>query len=270
MTKLLQNMTWQEAKEAFETIKIAIIPTGSIEQHGPHLPLGTDYIIADFLAKEVSKKTEAIVTPTIPIGFAAYHQDFEGTLSIPTNVLSAYYQNVADSLILYGVTHIFFINGHGGNGTALTDVCRNLRDRGISAAYIQWFQITDGLKSEWGLTGHGDVSETSLMLAISPENVYLKKAAAPSNKNLTEYIKTLDLTRLKFGPGVVNTYLRSGDVSDTGDLLEYGHSSNTAYEKSPAEATAEIGQEIIKAVIDYIVKFIDEFKKIQFKPIKKD
>jgi len=266
MTKLLQNMTWQEARESFKTIKLAIIPTGSIEQHGPHLPLGTDYIIADHLAKEVSQKTDAIVTPTIPIGFAAYHQDFEGTLSIPTNVLSAYYQSVADSLILYGVTHILFINGHGGNGTALTDVCRNLRDRGICAAFIQWFQITDGLKSEWGLTGHGDISETSLMLTISPENVHLEKAAAPTNKNQTEKIQTLDLTRLQFGPGVINTYLRSGDVSDTGDLLEFGHSSNTAYEKSPAEATAENGQEIINAVIDYIVDFIKEFKKMKFDP----
>ena len=261
-------MTWQEAKETFKTVKLGIIPTGSMEQHGPHLPLGTDFIIADYLAKEVSKKTEVIVTPTIPIGFAAYHQDFEGTLSIPTDVLTAYYQSVADSLILYGVTHILFINGHGGNGAALTNVCRNLRDRGITAAFLQWFQITDGLKSEWGLTGHGDISETSLMLAISGENVHLEKAAAPNNKNQTENIQTLDLTRLKFGPGVVNTYLRSGDVSDTGDLLEYGHSSNTDYSKSPADATAKNGQEIIEAVVDYVVDFIDEFKKMKFDPAK--
>jgi len=264
MTKLLQDMTWQEARDAFKTIKLGIISTGSIEQHGPHLPLGTDFIIADYLAKEVSKKTDAIVTPTIPIGFAAYHQDFEGTLSIPTNVLSAYYQSVADSLILYGVTHILFINGHGGNGTALTDVCRNLRDRGIAAAFIQWFQITDGLKPEWGLTGHGDVSETSLMLAISGEHVHLDKAAAPKNKPITYEIQTLDLTKLKYGAGVINTYLRSGDVSDTGDLLEYGHSSNTDYAKSPVDATAENGHEIIIAVVDYIVNFIEEFKKMKF------
>lgn len=268
MTKLLQDMTWQEAKEAFKTTKLAIIPTGSMEQHGPHLPLGTDFIIADYLAKEVAKKTEAIVTPTIPVGFAEYHQDFEGTLSIPTNVLTACYQSVVDSLITYGITHVLFINGHGGNGAALTAVCRNLRNRGVPAVFVQWFQITDGLKPEWGLTGHGDVSETSIMLAISGENVHLDKAAAPKNKNQTEKIRTLDLTRLKFGPGVVNAYLRSSDVSDTGDLLEYGHSSNTAYEKSPAEATAENGQEIINAVVDYIVDFSEEFKKMTFEIVK--
>ncbi len=268
MTKQLIDMTWQEAKKAFKTIKLGIIPTGSVEQHGPHLPLGTDFIIADYLAKEVSKKTEAIVTPTIPIGFAAYHQDFAGTLSIPTNVLASYYQSVADSLILYGVTHILFINGHGGNGAALTDVCRNLRDRDIAAAFVQWFQVTEGLKSEWGITGHGDISETSLMLAISSDHVQLDKARAPSNKRLTDKIQIMDLTTIKFGPGAVNTYLRSEDVSDTGDLLEFGHSSNRDYAKSPGQATAENGCEILKAVVDYIVDFIEEFKKIYFDPKK--
>ena len=267
MTKQLKDMTWQEAKNAFKNTKLGIIPTGSIEQHGPHLPLGTDFIIADYLAKEVSKKVESIVTPTIPIGFAAYHQDFEGTLSIPTEILASYYQSVADSLILYGITHILFINGHGGNGTALTTVCHNLRDRGITAAFIQWWQITGEMKVEWEPTGHADISETSLMLAIPDNNVDLEKAALPSNKLLTDKIHIMDLTTFKFGPGVVNTYFRSGDVCDTGDLLEYGHSSNTDFSKSSADATAENGQELLKAVVDYIVDFIDEFKKIHFDPV---
>ena len=63
MTKRLKDMTWEEAREALETNRLGIIPTGSIEQHGPHLPLGTDFLIADCLAKRVSEKTDAIVTP---------------------------------------------------------------------------------------------------------------------------------------------------------------------------------------------------------------
>ena len=63
---------------------------------------------------------------------------------------------------------------------------------------------------------------------------------------------------------MVNTYFRSGDVSDTGDLLEYDDSANTDFPKSPADATAENGQELLKAVVDYIFEFIDEFKKIHF------
>jgi len=105
------------------------------------------------------------------------------------------------------------------------------------------------------------------MLAIPDNNVDLEKAALPSNKLLTDKIHIMDLTTFKFGPGLVNTYFRSGDVSDTGDLLEYGHSSNTDFSKSSADATAENGQELLKAVVDYIVDFIDEFKKIHFDPV---
>ncbi|MFC1783939.1 creatininase family protein [Planctomycetota bacterium] len=66
MAKQLKDMTWPEAKKAFESKKLGIIPTGSIEQHGPHLPLGTDFMIAEYLANKVSEKVESIVTPAIP------------------------------------------------------------------------------------------------------------------------------------------------------------------------------------------------------------
>ena len=145
MTKLLQDMTWEEAKEAFKTVRLGIIPTGSMEQHGPHLPVGTDFLIADRLAKGVAEKTDAIVTPTIPIGFASYHQDFEGTLAVTPEHLAAYYLDVVNSLLLFGVTHVLFINGHGGNAGALSTVCRDLRDRGIPSAFIQWWQVAGGI-----------------------------------------------------------------------------------------------------------------------------
>jgi creatinine amidohydrolase len=266
MTKRLENMTWEEAREAVKTHRLGIIPTGSIEQHGPHLPLGTDFLIADRLAKRVAEKTDAIVTPTIPIGFASYHQDFEGTLSATPETLAAYYLDVANSLILYGVTHVLFINGHGGNAGALTSVCRDLRDRGIASAFVQWWQIAGGINEKWSMIGHGDISETSIMLAISGENVHLDRAATPENKWLTDEVQITDLTVAKFGPGYINSYFRTGDVSDTGDFLEYGHSATADYSTSPAGATAENGEEILSVVTDYILDFIEQFKKIHFEP----
>lgn len=270
MTKQLKDMTWPEARKAFESIKLGIIPTGSIEQHGPHLPLGTDFMIAEYLANKVSEKVDSIVTPAIPIGFAAYHQDFEGTLSVPPEVLTSYYQSVVDSLILYGVTHILFINGHGGNGNSLSAVCRNLRDRGVPSAFIQWWQIAGKLNDKWSMIGHGDISETSIMLAISGKNVQLDKAAVPTNKWLTDKVQMTDRTICKFGPGFINVFFRAEDISETGDFIEYGHSSKADYSKSPAEATPENGQEILDTMIDYIVDFIDEFKKIHLKPVEKN
>jgi len=268
MTKLLQDMTWEEAKEAFKTVRLGIIPTGSMEQHGPHLPVGTDFLIADRLAKGVAEKTDAIVTPTIPIGFASYHQDFEGTLAVTPEHLAAYYLDVVNSLLLFGVTHVLFINGHGGNAGALSTVCRDLRDRGIPSAFIQWWQVAGGINEKWSMIGHGDINETSIMLAIAGDNVRLDRAAVPENKWLTDKVHLTDLHLGKFGPGYVNFYLRTGDVSDTGDFLEYGHSATADYSASPAGATAENGEEILSAVTAYILDFIEEFKKINFEPAK--
>ncbi|MBA7588538.1 hypothetical protein ES708_30597 [subsurface metagenome] len=97
MEKLLQNMTWEEAKDTIKGTKMAIIPTGSTEQHGPHLPLGTDLLIADYFAKKVAEKIDVLVTPVVPVGFAHYHTSFEGTLSVNPEVLSSYYQGIAES-----------------------------------------------------------------------------------------------------------------------------------------------------------------------------
>lgn len=266
MTKLLQNMNWQEAREAFKGTKVAIIPTGSTEQHGPHLPIGTDFLIADYISKKVAGKANAIVTPVIPVGFAVYHTDFEGSLSVPTDILSSYYLSIADSLIKYGITHILFINGHGGNGAALNDVCRNLRDRGITAAYIQWWDVAGGINHAWSTLGHGDIVETSIMLKIAPESVDMSKAQNPVNKKLTDNVQILDGSNCKYKDGVVRFYLRMKDTTDNGGIYEYGHSAHADYNLSVKDATAENGEAILNCVVDYIVDFIDEFNKITFKP----
>lgn len=268
MKNILQYMTWQEAKEAFKSTKIAIIPTGSTEQHGPHLPLGTDYLIAEYYAKKVAEKANVIVTPAIPVGFAHYHTSFEGTLSVNPEILSSYYQGIADSLISYGITHILFVNGHAGNMESLRNVCRNLRIRGLTAAYLQHFYIAGKLNKEWELIAHGDIIETSLMLLISPDSVKLDRAAVPINKKLTDKIQTLGGPACKFKEGSVDFYLMMKDITDSGDMLEYDHFPNADFTISPAGASIEKGKEIAEGIINYIVDFIEEFKKIKFKPTK--
>ena len=268
MGKFLAYMTWEQAKEAFKTTKLVLVPTGSVEQHGPHMPLGTDYLIADHLAKLVGDTVDAIITPVIPIGYAMYHTDFPGTLSTTASALAPYYQGFIDCLVRYGATHILFINGHGGNGGALTTVCRNLRERGITAAYTQWWDIAGGLSKEWAMIGHGDIVEASMMLALAPEAVRLERAAVPVNKKLAPNTQILDGSAAKFKDGVVRFGLRTADTSDTGDMLEIGHSNDADYALSPAKATAENGRRIFAAVAQYLADFTEEFKQITFQPIK--
>jgi creatinine amidohydrolase len=268
MGKMLQYMTWEEAKETFKGTKMAIIPTGSTEQHGPHLPLGTDFLVAEYFAKKVAEKADVVVTPVVSVGFAHYHTCFEGTLSVNPEVLSSYIQGIVDSLISYGITHILFINGHGGNIQSLANVCRNLRIRGITAAYVNWWEVIGRLNKNWQGTGHGDSIETSLMLLISPENVKLNRAAVPINKKLTDKIQTLGGAPCEFKKGIVDFYLMMNDTTDTGDMLEYSLAvgANVDYTISAASASIEKGKEIAEAMVNYIVDFTEEFKKIKFKP----
>ena len=264
MTKLLQEMNWSEVKELIEKSKVAIIPTGSTEQHGPHLPLGTDYLIAEHIANKVAKEANVLVTPVIPIGYAPYHTDYPGTLSIPMDVLTAYYTGIVDSLIKHGMTHILFLNGHGGNSPALSNVCFYLRMKGITAAYINWFELGGHFKKEWGSLGHADHFETSVMLSVDADTVDMKRADMPVNKGLTEKVDVLDGTACSYKNGIVRFSLMMKDVTDNGAIFEYGHSADADYSLDVRGATAENGEEIVDAVVEYVVDFVEEFRKINF------
>ena len=90
MSNFIFENTWEENQEALKTKKLAIIPVGSTEQHGPALPVGTDWIVAEYLAKKVGEKTDkGLVAPVIPYGHALYHADFPGTMAVSQTTLAA-------------------------------------------------------------------------------------------------------------------------------------------------------------------------------------
>jgi len=267
LRKLLQEMSWSEAKEAFRETKLAIVPVGSIEQHGPHMPLGTDFLIADYLAKRVGSEAGAIVAPAVPIGFAAYHGDFPGTLSVSIDTLARYIWELCSYLARYGITHIIFINGHGGNLEALQSVARKFRDRGLAVAIVMWWEIAGQLNPDWTSLGHGDINETSVVLAIAPQTVNLEKAETPVNKKLTPAIRVLNSSSCEFKNGVLKVALRASDVSDRGDFIGVRRIPGTGIKASPKNATAERGRKILDAVVRYIVDFSKEFQKVSFEPV---
>jgi len=268
MGYFLEELTWPKAKHAFEETKFAIIPTGSIEQHGPHMPVGTDYLVARELAKRVGKISPAVVTPAIPVGYADYHADFPGTLSLSEETLSRVYYEICTYLIKYGVTHILFINGHGGNLGPLTTVGNKLRKDNILAATILWWESSQAINPDWALIGHGDFLETSVMLAINERIVDLQQANLPVRQNLSDSLILDDIHECRFQSGLVHVALRTRDYSATGDMIEYGVSPEVDHSVPPSTATAERGEEILSRVAVYIKEFIEEFRKARL-PIRR-
>jgi mycofactocin precursor peptide peptidase len=135
---------------------LLVVPLGATEQHGPHLPLGTDTIIASALASSLQG---AVVAPALPYGSSGEHAGFAGTLSIGR---SALVQVLVELVRSCGFARVLFVSAHGGNAEPLAAAVRQLREEGH--AVWAW-------SPSWGGDAHAGRAETSLMLALAPSLV---------------------------------------------------------------------------------------------------
>src|SRR5512140_3645909 len=111
----LAEMTWQQAQDAFARTDLAIIPTGAVEVYGPHLPLGSDGLVAQDLARKLAERVAAIVTPLVPVGDSRSLLSFPGTLTVSPATFRSYLKDLSAGLVHWGIRRILFINGHAGN-----------------------------------------------------------------------------------------------------------------------------------------------------------
>ncbi len=171
----MQNLTWREVKERMDKKQVVLVPIGSTEQHGLHAPLGTDSIIADFLAHEVGNKKNIICTPTVSVGISDYHRQFWGTLWVSPQTLKAYVGEIVRSLHFHGINKFILVNGHGGNRNCLRELARELRRESIYTIPWTWFEVIEDeivkLFGEPISPLHADCVETSVLWAINKKFV---------------------------------------------------------------------------------------------------
>ncbi len=171
--------------------EVGLVPVGATEQHGPHLPTGTDTIIASALCDLVSERTGAPVLPAIPVACSYGHGTvLPGTLSLTPELLAAVARQYAEWAATSGLTRLLFVNSHFGNSAALgiaTDHLR-LHRPDLRSGVCDWWTSDPEVAREAVLEGsdvHAHRAETALMLAIAPELVHLDRIANADDPDRT-------------------------------------------------------------------------------------
>jgi creatinine amidohydrolase len=159
---------------------IAVLPLAATEQHGPHLPVGTDVMIAEAYLARVREllpdNIPATFLPIQPVGISTEHIDYPGTLTLPTDVALKTWMALGESVARAGIKKLVMVTSHGGNSAAMSLVAQDLRaQHGLLAVTTGWsrFGAPEGLFSAEELRHgiHGGAVETSIMLAKYPQHV---------------------------------------------------------------------------------------------------
>jgi creatinine amidohydrolase len=170
---------------------VGLIPVGAIEQHGPHLPSGTDTLIARGICEHASRRCGALVLPEIPVGCSYGHgRELPGTLSLSPAQLGDLVHQMVDWAGASGLRRLLFVNAHVGNVAALMAATDPVRlDRpDLRVGVVSWWTMSDALAREAAADGadwHANRAETSLMLALCPELVDLTAARNAADPDRT-------------------------------------------------------------------------------------
>lgn len=243
MRSLLQEETWRRARESFRKAKVALIPVGSIEQHGPHLPLGTDLFLAEALAEGAAAETGAICAPAVPVGLSEHHRQFWGTLWVGPEAFRSYMEGLGQSLAYHGIKRLIYINGHGGNWAALQEICRRLRREGIYALVWQWWQAVAELSAELfpQAGSHAGEAETSMMLYLA-EGLIDKEALGEA---VAEGAPWWGLQRSGAEVGFDTLdFSKSGAIGD------------------PRKASKEAGERLYRAALERLIELVRWLKEV--------
>ena len=188
------DLAWPEVRQSLQGADhaVGLVPVGATEQHGPHLPVGTDTLVAQAICDEAAARTGALVLPALPVGVSYGHGTaLPGTLSLSPELLAAVVRQYALWAAMSGLRRLLFVNAHLGNtatlGTA-TDVLR-LHHPELRVGSIDWWACDPRVTAEATADGddiHANRAETSLVLAIAPELVRSDRVADADDEDRTD------------------------------------------------------------------------------------
>ncbi|MBQ1477941.1 MAG: creatininase family protein [Erysipelotrichaceae bacterium] len=242
MNIMYDEYSWPEMKELLPKVRGVIVPLGSVEEHGYHLPLCVDNALGFEMSKRLAEKTGCLLLPIFPFGQVWSTRNFPGAISLSEETIVSVLVEVALSLKRHGVKNVIFHSGHLGNAPAMKKAARVLYDNYdfknvFYFAYPDYVKLSQGVMEApmWKGNGmHAAEFETSMMLAVRPELVHLERA-------VIEYPE--DTCTMDFRCMPWEEYTATGAPGD------------------PTISTKEKGEELIRRLVGRMTELIDQFIK---------
>lgn len=247
-----ERLTWPEVGRAAQEDRVCLIPVGTLEDHGPHLPVDTDLRIVSEICRRAAEEApgETVLLPAIPHGYDPHHMDFPGPISITWDTFARYCKDVGVSLAHHGFRRLLYLNGHGSNQNLVEMAARlvNVECDGVLAAAAFYLTSKEGARaveaireSGFGGMAHADELETSIYLHLDPGAVAMDKA--------------VDEHGFPSGENAHMEWWADGSLK----LMPYWSSfSTTGVEGSPTLATAAKGKAFLDAAVAECVGYVRE------------
>lgn len=247
----LRRMSWYDVKLAMDAgCDTIMLPIGSVEQHGPHLPLLTDSMVVDWIAEKAAENCEGVlVAPIIYYGVSDNHIDFPGTGSVSSDTLNHMVIDVGVSLLNHGFKNLILLNGHGGNNATVAISAHEIRKiTGKFVGLITWpsmvIEAEKTLESE--IVWHADEGETSTVLWIDPSVVKMERAVKEDPKPIPHFEFTHEAL---FSNPVDQGLPRTKDITNSGIIGD------------ATLATPEKGKLILEEAVRNLAKTITDLRK---------
>jgi creatinine amidohydrolase len=254
----LEELSWPNAQTAIEAGAIAVLPVGSLEQHGRHLAINTDNVLGDAVAEAavqgaVARGVHVLLCPPLHYGYTMHNMDFPGTMTLRTETLLAVGVDLTTSLVHHGCKKIVLLNSHGSNWSILDLISRQVMNRHPEVLVAAIFPIKmaaaelEKLREakQTGGMSHGCELETSLMLHLRPDLVEMDKAVYDVSQPDSRFYWR-DILRGSRGVAL-------------SDLTR--HASRTGLVGDPTVATAEKGRCFFDLIVAATIEFLVEFSQ---------
>jgi creatinine amidohydrolase len=266
----LPHMTWPEVEDLLTRTDMVIIPVGSVEQHGLHLPMGTDFLNGVERAKLIAQRTDVLVAPILFPGQSPYHMGFAGTITLSSETVQAVYVEAVQSLIAHGFKRFLILNSHGGNRAISQFIVDRINQETagiaveLNAAAAPFFEGPRTAPSTV-FDRHGGVGETSNSMYLIPTLVELERAEV-ATLTLPEHLEQMLPEVVAGDPTTLRVFLAEGlKAEQTGKGTSAREMSSTGVwgVRDLSESSGARGREAAERFVNAAVEFIERWKELR-------